>query len=111
MEMIRSHPVEAYEILQKNSSMEGCRKIIIQHHERINGSGYPEGIKGDEILIEAKILSVADVVEAMTSHRPYRPALGLKAALEEIMKNKGILYDVRVVDSCLNVFSKKKFKF
>jgi len=111
MEMIKSHPVEAFEILKKNNSMESYRKIIIQHHERINGSGYPLGIKGDKILIEAKILSVADVVEAMMSHRPYRPALGLKAALDEITQNKGILYESKVVDSCVSVFLQKGFKF
>jgi len=111
MEIIKSHPREAFDILKKNSSMKDYREIIIQHHERINGSGYPLGIKGDKILIEAKILSVADVVEAMMSHRPYRPALGLKTALNEITQNKGILYENKVVDSCIHVFSQKGFKF
>ena len=81
-----------------------------QHHERINGSGYPSGLKGEEILIEAKVLMVADVVEAIASHRPYRPAHGIDVALDEISKNKGILYDPEVVDSCLRLFKEKGFK-
>ncbi|RLC35017.1 MAG: hypothetical protein DRH33_08845, partial [Candidatus Nealsonbacteria bacterium] len=72
-----------------------------------DGSGYPNNLKGDEILLEAKIIGVADVVEAMSSHRPYRPALGINAALEEISKNKAILYDSKVVDACLKIFKKK----
>jgi HD-GYP domain-containing protein (c-di-GMP phosphodiesterase class II) len=79
--------------------------------KKIDGSGYPRGLKGDEILLEAKIICVADVVEAMSSHRPYRPALGIDVALEEISKNKGILYDPEVVDACLNLFKEKGFKF
>jgi len=77
----------------------------------IDGSGYPQGLKGKEILLEAKILAVADVVEAMSFHRPYRPALGLDKALEEISKNKGILYDPKVVDICLKLFTEKGFRF
>jgi HD-GYP domain-containing protein (c-di-GMP phosphodiesterase class II) len=76
----------------------------------MNGSGYPRNLKGDEIIIEARIMAVADVVEAMASHRPYRPALGIDAALEEIKKNKGILYDDIVADSCLRLFREKGFK-
>jgi HD-GYP domain-containing protein (c-di-GMP phosphodiesterase class II) len=85
-------------------------QIAWQHHERLNGSGYPQGLKGDRILLEAKILAVADVVEAMSSHRPYRAALGLDQALEEIIKNRGVLYDPDVVDACLKLFKEKKFK-
>ena len=77
----------------------------------MNGSGYPNKLKGDEVLLEACILGVADVVEAMSSHRPYRPALGIEKALEEISKNKGILYDPEVVDVCLKLFKEKEFKF
>ena len=77
----------------------------------MDGSGYPNHLKGDEILLEAKILSVADVVEAMSSHRPYRPALGIDAALEDISQNKGILYEPEVVDICLRLFKEKGFKF
>jgi HD-GYP domain-containing protein (c-di-GMP phosphodiesterase class II) len=85
-------------------------KVISQHHERMDGSGYPEKIKGDEILIEARILAVSDVVESMASHRPYRPALGIEAALEEIEKNKGILYDDAVAETCLRLFREKNYQ-
>ena len=77
----------------------------------MNGSGYPRGLKGDDILLEARILAISDVVEAMASHRPYRPALGIEAALEEIEKNKGILYDPEAVVVCLKLFREKDFKF
>ena len=85
-------------------------QIVYQHHERMNGSGYPRKLKGEEIIIEARIMAVADVVEAMASHRPYRPGLGLDAALEEIEKNKGIIYDADVVDACLRLFREKGYK-
>jgi len=85
-------------------------EIVLQHHERMDGSGYPRGLKGEEILIEARILAVADVVEAMASHRPYRAALGLDAALEEIEKNRGLLYDSHAVDTCLSLFREKRFQ-
>jgi HD-GYP domain-containing protein (c-di-GMP phosphodiesterase class II) len=85
-------------------------QIVYQHHERMNGSGYPRNLKGDEILIEARIMAVADVVEAMASHRPYRPGLGIEAALEEIEKNKGILYDDTVADACLRLFRRKAIR-
>jgi HD-GYP domain-containing protein (c-di-GMP phosphodiesterase class II) len=84
--------------------------IVYQHHERMNGSGYPRNLKGDEILMEARIMAVADVVEAMASYRPYRPGLGIKAALEEIKKNKGILYDAVVADACLKLFREKSYQ-
>jgi HD-GYP domain-containing protein (c-di-GMP phosphodiesterase class II) len=77
----------------------------------LDGSGYPNGLKGENILQEAKIIAVADVVEAMSSHRPYRPALGIDKALEEISKNKGKLYDPDVVDACVRLFTEKDFKF
>ena len=86
-------------------------QIVYQHHERIDGSGYPRGLKGDEILLEARIKAVADVVEAMASHRPYRPALGSDSALAEISAKKGLLYDATAVDVCLRVFTKEKFTF
>ena len=85
-------------------------EIVYQHHERMNGSGYPRNLKGDEILMESRILTVADVVEAMASHRPYRPTLGIEAALEEIEKNKGILYDDTVADACLRLFREKGYQ-
>jgi len=84
---------------------------VHQHHERIDGSGYPLGLSGEDILLEARILAVADVVEAMASHRPYRPSLGLDYALHEIVKNKGKLYDPNVVDACLRVFRELAFEF
>ena len=86
-------------------------KITLQHHERIDGSGYPNGLKGEEILLEAKILAIADVVEAMTSYRSYRPGLGIDKALEEISKNRGILYDIDAVDVCIKLFKENGFKF
>ena len=85
-------------------------QIVYQHHERMNGTGYPRNLKGDEIIMEARIMAVADVVESMASHRPYRAALGIDAALEEITKNKGILYDNNVVDACLKLFREKGYE-
>jgi HD-GYP domain-containing protein (c-di-GMP phosphodiesterase class II) len=84
--------------------------IVYQHHERMDGSGYPRNLKGDEILMEARILAVADVVESMASHRPYRPSLGIEAALEEIEKNKETLYDNAVADACLNLFRERGYQ-
>jgi len=109
--LIRTHSQTGYDILKDINFPWAVEEIILQHHERIDGSGYPRGLTGDEILIEAKIIAVADVVEAMSSHRPYRPARGIKKALKEISQNKGILYDPKVVDTCLKLFRKKKFKF
>ncbi|MFH2219592.1 MAG: HD domain-containing phosphohydrolase [Pseudomonadota bacterium] len=108
---IKTHPQVAYDILKDIEFPWPVAQIVYQHHERINGSGYPQGLAGDNMLPEAKILSVADVVEAMASHRPYRPAIGLDRALEEILKNRGILYDPEVVDACLDLFQKKGFSF
>jgi HD-GYP domain-containing protein (c-di-GMP phosphodiesterase class II) len=85
-------------------------EIVLQHHERMDGSGYPRGLGGEQILIEARILAVADVVEAMAFYRPYRPALGLDAALEEIEKNRGTLYDVDAADACLRIFREKGYQ-
>jgi HD-GYP domain-containing protein (c-di-GMP phosphodiesterase class II) len=85
-------------------------QIIYQHHERMNGSGYPRNLKGDEIILEARIMAVADVVEAMASHRPYRAAIGIDVALEEIEKNKGILYDAAVANACLRLFREKGYQ-
>jgi HD-GYP domain-containing protein (c-di-GMP phosphodiesterase class II) len=85
--------------------------IILQHHERLDGSGYPEGLVGDAILPEARILAVADVVEAICALRPYRPAIGLEKALEEARKGRGILYDTRIVDACIKLFRDGRFSF
>jgi len=108
--MIKLHPQVGYEILKEIEFPYPVAKIVLQHHEVMNGSGYPAGLREKKILIEARILTVADVVEAMSSHRPYRPTLGIKKALEEVSKNRGILYDPDVVDACLRLFSKKKYK-
>ena len=107
--LIKEHSQKGYEILKDVESPWPLAEIVHQHHERIDGSGYPRNLKGDDILVEARILAVADVVESMASHRPYRPALGLDAALEEIENNRGILYDKAVVDACLKLFQGKDF--
>ena len=86
-------------------------QITLQHHERMDGSGYPSGLSGEEILLEARILGVADVIEAISSHRPYRPVLGMGKALQEISKNKGVLYDPNIADLALKLFYEKGFKF
>ena len=109
--LIQSHCKEGYDILKNIEFPWPIAKTILQHHERINGSGYPYRLKDKDILLEAKILAVADTIEAMSSHRPYRPALGLDKALEEIAKNRGILYDSLIVDVCIDLFKNKKFKF
>lgn len=108
--MIKEHSQNGYEMLKNVESPWPLAEIVRQHHERINGSGYPRKLKGDEILIEARILAVADVVEAMATHRPYRASLGIEAALEEIEKNKGILYDEAVAAACLKLFREKGYK-
>ena len=110
-EMIKTHPQLSYNMLKKIEFPLPIGDIILQHHEKIDGSGYPRGLKGKDIMIEAKILTVADVVEAMSSHRPYRPALGIDVAVDEIKNNKGKLYDPAVADSCIKVVTKRGFKF
>ena len=109
--LIKGHPQIGYDILKSIDFPFPIARIVLQHHEKINGTGYPRGLKGDEILLKAKIICVADVVEAMSSHRPYRPALGIDAALEEISQNRGIFYDPEVVDVCLKLFKEKGFEF
>ena len=109
--LIKEHPQIGYDILKSIDFSYPVANIILQHHERLNGSGYPNHLKGDKILLEACILGVADVVEAMSSHRPYRPALGIDKALEEITQNRGILYDPKIVEACLKLFKEKEFKF
>lgn len=109
--LIKNHPQIGYDVLKEIEFPWPVAQIVYQHHERMDGSGYPNNLKGEDILPDAKILAVADVVEAMSSHRPYRPALGIKKALEEIFVNSGRLYDPEVVDICLNLFREKKFRF
>ena len=108
--LIKEHPRKGYEMLKDVESPWPLAQIVYQHHERMDGSGYPRNLKGDEILIEARIMAVADVVEAMGSHRPYRPTVGLNAALEEIGNNTGTLYDADAVDACLRLFREKGFQ-
>ena len=109
--LIKEHSQIGYNILKFIDFSYPIAQIILQHHERLNGSGYPNHLKGNKIFLEACILGVADVVEAMSSHRPYRPALGVDKALEEISKNRGILYDPKAVDVCLKLFKEEEFKF
>ena len=109
--LVKEHSQKGYEILKNVESPWPLAEIVYQHHERMNGSGYPRNLKGDGILMEARVVAVADVVEAMASHRPYRPALGIDAALEEIEKNRGIFYDNAVADACLRLFREKGLKF
>ena len=111
LSVVRTHPDANYEILKKIDFSGSIADIVRQHHERMDGSGYPLGLKGGDILMEARIIGVADVIESMVTNRPYRPALGEEAALKEIADKKGILYDPAVVDSCLKLFAEERFKF
>lgn len=108
-ELIKMHSETGYDIVKDIAFPWPIAEMIYQHHERIDGSGYPRELKGDETLLEARIISVADVVEAMTAHRPYRPALGIDKALAEIETNRGLLYDPSVADACLRLFREKGF--
>jgi putative nucleotidyltransferase with HDIG domain len=108
--LIKNHPRIGYDILKKVDFLWPIAEIVFQHQEKIDGSGYPRGLKGAEILIEAKILGVANVVEAMSSSRSYRPAISVEESLVEISKNKNILFDPEVVDTCLKLFKEKGFK-
>ncbi|UCF69778.1 MAG: HD domain-containing protein, partial [candidate division WOR-3 bacterium] len=109
--IIKTHPRVASDILKAIEFPWPISDIVLQHHERIDGSGYPLGLNEKNILLETRILSVADVVEAISSHRPYRPAYSLEYTLEEISKNKGVIYDPKVVDICLRLFREKSFAF
>jgi HD-GYP domain-containing protein (c-di-GMP phosphodiesterase class II) len=108
--LIKEHSQSGYEMLKNVESPWPLAQIVYQHHERTDGSGYPRNLKGDEIIMEARIMAVADVVEAMASHRPYRPGLGIDTALAEIEKNKGTHYDNTVADVCLKLFREKGYK-
>ena len=109
--MLRNHVQTGYDILKNMNFPWNLAQIILEHHERLDGSGYPNGLKGDSICEEARIIAVADTVEAISSDRPYRKSKGIEAALEEITMNRGILYDDRVVDACLDVFKEDHFEF
>lgn len=110
-EMVKTHSQTGYDILKGIEFPWPIAQAVLQHHERMDGSGYPQGLKGEDILIEARILAVADVIESMSSHRPYRAGLGMKPAFAEIRKNRGILYDARVANACLKLFREKRFTF
>ena len=109
--MIQAHSKVGYDILKGIDFSWPIAQTLLQHHERMDGSGYPHGLGGDEILIEARIVGVSDVVETMASHRPYRPSIGLDKALEEVFNNRGKLYDEEVVNACLTLFNEKNFEF
>ncbi|MBU0651739.1 MAG: PAS domain S-box protein [Proteobacteria bacterium] len=109
--LIKVHSQSGYDILIEIDFPWPVARMVLEHHERMNGSGYPQGLSGDKLLIESRIIAVADVVEAMASYRPYRPELGIDKALDEISKNKGILYDQEVADVCLRLFREKRFEF
>ncbi|MEN6586369.1 MAG: HD domain-containing phosphohydrolase [Sulfuricella sp.] len=111
MDIIKTHLQAGYDILAGATFPWPVARMVVEHHERMDGSGYPKGLKGEEICMEARIIAVADVVEAMTSFRPYRPSLGIEAAVDEIQKNLGKLYDQDVVDSCIRVLERSSFKF
>jgi HD-GYP domain-containing protein (c-di-GMP phosphodiesterase class II) len=106
--MIKLHPEVGYDILKTIDFTIPIAQIVLQHHEMMDGSGYPKGITGDEIMLESRIIAVADVVESMASHRPYRPSLGIEQALSEIKKSRGVRYDPKVVDTCLELFREGK---
>jgi putative nucleotidyltransferase with HDIG domain len=110
-QLLKDHPRIGYDILKNIQFPWPVAHIILQHHERMDGTGYPEGLVGEAILIEARILAVADVVEALSSHRPYRPALGIEKALEEIRRGRGSRYDMRVADACMKLFKDRRYSF
>ncbi|MCG6893115.1 MAG: response regulator [Desulfobacteraceae bacterium] len=110
-EMVKIHVQAGYDILKRIEFPWPVAEIVLQHHERVNGSGYPNGLQQEEILLPARILAVADVYETIASHRPYRPALGTEAATEEIRSHRGILYDRQVVDACLALIKSGDFQF
>lgn len=110
MLLVKTHAQTGFEIIRDIEFPWPIARMVLEHHERMDGSGYPSGLQGDEILLESRILAVADVVEAMCSHRPYRPALGSETALEEIRTNRGSLYDAAAVDACLHLFQEQDYR-
>lgn len=111
MSLIRTHPTVGFDILKDINFPWPVADIVLQHHERLDGSGYPKGLKADQIRLESKIVAVADVVEAISAFRPYRPAMGIDRALEQIKIDRGTLFDSRVVDACLTLFGENRFSF
>ena len=108
-ELIKSHAKASFDVLKIVDFPWPVAQVALQHHERLDGSGYPQGLRGEEILLEARIIAVADVVEAMSSHRPYRPGLGIEEALAEIEHGRGVLYDPIIVDACLKLFRENRY--
>jgi len=108
-ELVKAHPQAGYEILKDVEFPWPVAQVALQHHERVDGGGYPQGLQGNAILLEARIVAVADVVESMASHRPYRPGLGIDKALAEIERGRGSAYDAQVVDACLRLFCGKGY--
>ena len=108
--LIKTHAQSGHDIIKDIEFPWPIARMILEHHERLDGSGYPHGLTGDNLLLESRILSVADVVEAIATHRPYLPALGLDAVLGEITKSKGVLYDTDAVDACMRLFREKGYK-
>lgn len=109
--IIKAHPVVGYDILKNIEFPWPLAQIVLQHHERLNGSGYPAGLRHFDILLEARILAVADVVDAMAMDRPYRPAIGIEGAMAEISKNKHTLYDANVVDACIRIMTRNNYEY
>ena len=107
--LIKGHAQAGYDVLNAVEFPWPVAQVALQHHERMDGSGYPQGLRGEAILFEARVMAVADVVEAMSSHRPYRPGLGIEAALAEIERGRGTVYDADVADACLRLFREKQF--
>ncbi|MFY9326575.1 MAG: HD-GYP domain-containing protein [Georgfuchsia sp.] len=110
LSLIRVHPQAGYDVLKSVNFPWPVAEVALQHHEHIDGTGYPQGLKGEDIIIEARILAVADTIEAMSSHRPYRPGLGIDLALAEIERGRATTYDAIVVDATLKLFKEKSFK-
>ena len=109
-ELVKIHAQSGFEVLKNMAFPWPVAMMVLEHHERINGSGYPNGMTGDHLLVESRILAVADVVDGISHHRPYRPALGINVALYDIKGNRGVLYDSEVVDVCLRLFNEKNYK-
>jgi HD-GYP domain-containing protein (c-di-GMP phosphodiesterase class II) len=107
---VQTHAQAGYDLLKTIHFPWPIAKLIWQHHERMDGSGYPQGLKDEQILLGARILAVADVVEAISSHRPYRPGLGIEAALSEIKSKRGVYFDPQVVDACLRMFHERDYQ-
>ena len=108
-DLVKAHSQSSYDVLRSVKWPWQVAEVALQHHERMDGSGYPDGLQGDAILIESRIMAVPDLVEAMSSHRPYRPALGLEKAIAEIERGRGTVYDAVVADACLYLFRDKVF--